>query len=248
MNPLPFCFRDRRHAGRVLASYLMDRNVGENPLVLALPRGGAPVGFEVAAALGAPLDVFLVRKIGLPVQPEFAMGSLASGGLRMLDHALIEEAGVTPEELARVTAREARELARREELYRCGRAPLQVYGREVIIVDDGLATGFTMRSAVAALRKLGCARITAAIPVGAEDSCAVIAREVDLLVCPLQPAVFHSVSLWYGEFSPTDDDEVRDCLDHSLPPCGCSGMPTSEMVDRLLFHRFQRRPGLDGNL
>ena len=243
MNPLPFCYRDRRHAGRVLASYLMDRFVGENPLVLALPRGGVPVGFEVAAALSAPLDVFLVRKIGLPIQPEFAMGSLASGGLRLLDHALIEEAGVTPEELARITAREGRELERCEELYRAGRAPLQLQGREVIIVDDGLATGFTMRAAVAALRKLGCSRITAGVPVGAEDSCAMLAAEVDLLVCPLQPSVFHSVSLWYGEFAPTEDAEVRDCLDHSLPPGNLGSMLTSTMVDRQLFNRIQRRRG-----
>ncbi|MDB6169275.1 MAG: phosphoribosyltransferase [Verrucomicrobia bacterium] len=214
----PIRYLDRRHAGRVLASYLMDQPVGDDPLVLALPCGGVPVGFEVANEVAAPLDVFLVCKLGLPIQPEFAMGSLVTGGLLLLDHSLIQEAGVSALEIDRVTRREERELERREELYRGGRAPLEVGGREVILVDDGLAGGFAARAAVAALRQLGCARITVGMPVGSPEMCAVLAREADLLVCPWRPASFHSIGQYYEDYAPTDDVEVRAWLCRSGQP------------------------------
>ncbi len=205
-------YRDRRDAGHTLALYMRGREVGTDPLVLALPRGGAPVAAEVAEALHAPLDVFLVRKLGLPEQPEVAMGAIASGGVRLLDEGLIAYADVSAGEVAAVTERETRELLRREQAYREGRPPLELRFRPVIVIDDGLATGFTMRAAVAALRKADCARITVAVPVGARSSCEELAREVDVLVCPLQPEAFRAVGQWYADFTPTTDDEVKDCL------------------------------------
>jgi putative phosphoribosyl transferase len=211
MNPAGI-YRDRRDAGRTLALYARDKEVGADPLVLALPRGGVPVAAEVADALNAPLDVFLVRKLGTPDQPELAMGAIASGGVRLLDETLIAYSDVSAGELAAVTERETRELERRERAYRAGRPPLELKFRPVIVVDDGLATGFTMRAAVAALRKADCARITVAVPVGARSSCEEVSREVDVLVCPLQPEPFRAVGLWYEDFAPTTDEEVRDCL------------------------------------
>ena len=208
----PRVYRDRRDAGHALALCVKDRDVGVDPLVLALPRGGAPVAAEVAAVLNAPLDVFLVRKLGLPEQPELAMGAIASGGVRLLDDGLIAYADVSAETVAEVTARETRELLRREQAYRAGRPPLELKFRPVIVVDDGLATGFSMRAAVAALRKAGCARITVAVPVGARAACEELARDVDILVCPLQPETFRAVGQWYADFAPTTDDEVRACL------------------------------------
>lgn len=205
-------YQDRRSAGRVLARFLALAPVGDHPIVLALPRGGVPVADEIATALGAPLDVFLVRKLGLPGQPELAMGALASGDVRVLDENLIEFAGVTPEELAAVIKRETKELERRESLYRRGLPPRNIAGRSVIVVDDGLATGSTMRAAVAALRRTGCRHLTVAVPVGARSTCAELASEVDTLVCPLQPEPFHAVGLWYDNFLPTEDAEVCDCL------------------------------------
>jgi predicted phosphoribosyltransferase len=211
-------YLDRCHAGRVLASYLMDQPVGDNPLVLALPRGGVPVGYEVADAVAAPLDVFVVCKLGLPIQPEFAMGSLVSGGLLLLDHSLIQEAGVSATDIDRVTRREERELERREEMYRGGRPPLELAGRDVILVDDGLGNGFAVRAAVTAMRQMGCSRLTVGMPVGSPDLCAALARDVDLLVCPWQPGSFHSVGEFYEDFAPTDDFEVRAWLTRAGQP------------------------------
>ena len=205
-------YRDRRDAGRTLALYLRGKETGTDPLVLALPRGGVPVAAEVAEALEAPLDVFLVRKLGLPGQPEVAMGAIASGGLRLLDEGLIAYADVSAAEVAAVTERETWELGRREQAYRAARPLPEVKFRPVIVIDDGLATGFTMRAAVAALRKAECARITVAVPVGARSSCEELAREVDVLVCPLQPEPFRAVGQWYTDFAPVTDDEVRRCL------------------------------------
>lgn len=185
---------------------------GDDPLVLALPRGGVPVADQVAEVLDAPLDVFVVRKLGLPTQPELAMGAIASGGVRLLDDRLIERAGVTADEVDRVTEHETRELARRESQYRGGRPRIDPRGREVIVVDDGLATGFSMRAAIAALRRLECGRLTVAVPVGAPSSCEEISAEADRLVCPLQPDPFHAVGLWYEDFMPTTDEEVEECM------------------------------------
>ncbi len=209
-------YRDRRAAGRALAKEPALHRPGPPPLILALPRGGVPVAAEIADALNAPLDVFLVRKLGLPDHPELAMGALASGGVRVLDAALIESARVTPEELAAVLKREAAELERREQRYRQGRPLADVRDRPVIVVDDGLATGFTLRAAIGALRRAGCRDLTVAVPVGAASSCADLAEEVETLVCPLRPHPFHAVGLWYDKFEATSDDEVIACLAHHL--------------------------------
>jgi len=205
-------YRDRRTAGRVLAKESALTRLGADALLLALPRGGVPVADEIATALGAAMDVFLVRKLGLPSQPELAMGAIASGGIRLFNVELLESAGISPEEFAAVVERESRELERREALYRSGRPPLNVAGRPIVVVDDGLATGFTMRAAIAALRRAGCHNLTVAVPVGARSTCAEIADEVETLVCPLQPEPFHAVGLWYDNFTPTEDEEVCECL------------------------------------
>jgi putative phosphoribosyl transferase len=212
----PQRYRDRTHAGAVLASHFMDAAVGANPIVLGLPRGGVPVAYVVAEALGAPLDVFLVRKLGLPHQPELAMGALASGGLRLLNHALIAEAGVSRDDIDRITEEEERELERREDLYRPGLPPLRLVGQSVVVIDDGVATGFSLRAAVAALRRFDCARLCVGVPVGAPETCADLADEVDLFICPLQPEPFRAVGEWYDDFSPTSDGEVIDCLTRSV--------------------------------
>jgi putative phosphoribosyl transferase len=208
----PAGYRDRREAGRVLAASLRGRNLGSEPIVLALPRGGVPVAAEVAVALGAPLEVFLVRKLGFPGHPELAMGAIASGGVQLLDEELIARAGVAPREIAAVIEREHHELRRREQAYR-PEGPLELHGRPAVVVDDGLATGFTMRAAVAAMRRLGCSRLTVAVPVGAKATCEEFAPEADLLVCPLQPETFTAVGQWYENFSQTTDEEVHACLE-----------------------------------
>jgi predicted phosphoribosyltransferase len=170
-----------------------------------------PVAAAVAEALGAPLDVFLVRKLGVPDHPELAMGAIASGDVRLLDEDLITEAGVSDQEVAAVIRRETEELHRRERAYRTG-GPPPVGSHPVVVVDDGLATGFTMKAAVTALRRAHCPRITVAVPVGAKATCEELAGQVDLLVCPLQPQRFHAVGAWYDDFSATTDDEVQACL------------------------------------
>jgi putative phosphoribosyl transferase len=209
---IPEMFRDRRHAGRVLAS-LLRRHAGRaDLLVLALPRGGVPVAFEVAEALEAPLDVFIVRKLGVPGQEEFAMGAIAAGGVRVLNDEVIRMVGIPPSAVEAVTQAETRELERRERLYRAGRPPLEVRGRTVILVDDGLATGSTMLAAARALRAQGPARTIVAVPTGAADTCQALRSEADEVVCALAPEHFRAVGLWYEDFSQTSDDEVRDLL------------------------------------
>ena len=204
-------YRDRIEAGQILASHLREQPLGPNPLVLALPRGGVPVGAEVAEALGAPLDVFLVRKLGVPDHPELAMGAIASGGVQLFDEPLIASAGLSEAEVAAVVRRETQELKRREQSYR-PKGPVDVASHSVIVVDDGLATGFTMRAAVTALHQAGCPRITVAVPVGAKSTCDELEREVDLLVCPLRPKEFFAVGEWYLDFAATSDEEVHACL------------------------------------
>jgi putative phosphoribosyl transferase len=206
-------YLDRREAGQTLAASLRGEDIGKDPVVLALPRGGVPVAAEVAEALDLPLEVFVVRKLGLPGHPELAMGALASGGVQLLDDDLIARTGVRPEEVAAVIDREHEELRRREQIYR-PRRMLSLGWRAAIIVDDGLATGFTMRAAVSALRRTGCPHITVAVPVGAEETCAEFVHEVDLLVCPLRPESFDAVGRWYEDFHQVSDDEVTACLMH----------------------------------
>ena len=208
-------FRDRRDAGRRLAAELRAYVDRPDVIVLALPRGGVPVGYEVARALHAPLDVFVVRKLGLPGHEELAMGALASGGVRVLDENLIRVARVSDSDIERVTAAELAELERRERQYRGERPFPDLTGKTVILVDDGLATGSTMRAAVAALRREGPSRIVVAVPVAAPETCDSVREIADDVICALTPEPFRAVGLWYEDFSQTTDEEVRDLLERS---------------------------------
>ncbi|GAB4333999.1 MAG: phosphoribosyltransferase [Dehalococcoidia bacterium] len=210
MARLPFA--DRREAGALLGKAVRERLVGREAVVLGLPRGGVPVAYEVAAALGAPLDVFVVRKLGVPGQEELALGAIASGGVQVLNEDLVRELGIGPEAIERIAERERHELERREHLYRDGRPPVEVRGRHVVVVDDGLATGATMRAAVAALRAHGPASVTVAVPVAAEDTRDMFRLLADDIICLATPEPFRAVGLWYRDFRPTSDDEVRDLL------------------------------------
>lgn len=212
-------FRDRFDAGRFLASKLRQFANRPDTIVLALPRGGVPVGFEVAKALNVPLDVFVVRKLGVPGYEELAMGAIASGGIRVLNEDVVRAAGIPQKTIVAVAAEEERELQRRERDYRDGRPPVAVEGRTVILVDDGLATGSSMRVAVLALKKKGPAEIIVAVPVGAPATCAEFESEVDQAICAITPEPFLSVGQWYEDFSQTSDEDVRDLLKRaaSLP-------------------------------
>jgi predicted phosphoribosyltransferase len=205
-------FRDRVEAGRLLAERLREYAGRDDVIVLALPRGGVPVAYEVAKALGAPLDVFLVRKVGLPGHEELAMGAVASGGVLVLDERLIQLRGIGREQLERVVQTELRELDRREAAYRGGREPLDLSGKTVILVDDGLATGASMRAAALAVRRLNPARIVVAVPVAAAETCDGFRDFVDEIVCEVTPKPFHAVGLWYDDFPQTSDEEVRELL------------------------------------
>jgi predicted phosphoribosyltransferase len=205
-------FRDRTDAGRQLAAKLAGYADRPAVLVLALPRGGVPVAFEVAKALHAPLDVFLVRKLGLPGHEELAMGAIASGGVRVLNEDVVRDLHIPDDVIDAVTAQERQELERRERIYRGNRPAPRVRGRTVILVDDGLATGSTMRAAVAALRRQKPDRIVVAVPVGAPETCEEFATEADEAVCARTPEPFHAVGLWYRDFSQTTDEEVHDLL------------------------------------
>lgn len=205
-------YRDRAEAGRILGGMLSGYANRDDVLVLALPRGGVPVGYEIARALHAPLDVFLVRKLGVPGHEELGMGALATGGVRVLNDGVLRSLDISREVVEAVTARERGELERRKRLYRDGRPPHDVRGRIVIVVDDGLATGSTMRAAVAALRRLGPRRIVAAAPVAALATCEEMRAEVDEMVCAFTPEAFYSVGAWYADFEQTTDEEVHDLL------------------------------------
>jgi putative phosphoribosyl transferase len=205
-------FADRREAGRILASLVMKYADRDDVLVLALPRGGVPVGFEVAKALRAPLDVFIVRKLGVPGHDELAMGAIATGGVRVLNDDVVISLELEPKVIDAVAAKEGKELARRERLYRGARPAPDVHGRTVILVDDGLATGSTMRAAVAALRKQVPARLVVAVPVAAPETCEEFKTEVDEVVCAATPRMFNGVGRWYGDFSQTTDEEVHELL------------------------------------
>jgi putative phosphoribosyl transferase len=205
-------FHDRRHAGRLLARLLMDYADRTDVLVLALPRGGVPVGFEVARRLHAPLDVFLVRKLGVPGIEELAMGAISTGGVRVLNEDVVRGLQIPEATIEAVAAEEQRELERRERAYRDDRPPPKVRGRTVILVDDGLATGSTMRAAVAALRQQHPARILVAVPVASGSTCEEMQEVADNVVCAITPENFRAVGLWYEDFSQTTDEEVYDLL------------------------------------
>jgi predicted phosphoribosyltransferase len=204
-------FADRADAGRQLASKLAQFE-GPDTLVLGLPRGGVPVAFEVAAALHAPLDVFLVRKLGVPGHEELAMGAIASGGVRVINRAVIEQLNIPREVFDSVAATEQAELERRERVYREQRPPAEVRHKVVIAIDDGLATGSTMRAAIVALRQREPDRIVVAVPVGAAATCAALRRQVDDVICALMPEPFLGVGVWYADFHQTTDAEVRALL------------------------------------
>lgn len=210
MEPRPF--RDRHEAGRLLAASLAAYANRPDVLVLALPRGGVPVAYEVACALDAPLDVFVVRKLGVPGHEELAMGAVASGGVRVLNDQVVRALRIPDYVIDAVAAREQLELDRRERLYRGGRPPPDVRGKTVILVDDGLATGATMHAAITALRQLQPARIVVAVPTAAPDTCKALQAEVEEVICAITPEPFYAVGVWYEDFSQTTDDEVRDLL------------------------------------
>jgi len=208
-------FRDRREAGRLLAAKLSGYANRPDVVVLALPRGGVPVAAEVARALGAPLDVFVVRKLGVPGHEEFAFGAIATGGVRVLNEEVVRALQIPDRVIDAVAAREQEELARRERVYRGDRPPLDVRGRTVILVDDGLATGATMQAAIRALRQQQPARIVVAVPTASLETCDELKRVVDEVICATTPDPFYAVGLWYEDFSQTTDEEVRELLARS---------------------------------
>lgn len=205
-------FANRADAGRELAAQLSAYAGLPDTIVLALPRGGVPVGFEIAMALGLPLDVVLVRKLGVPGHEELAMGAIASGGVRVLNDDVVGPLGIDAETIDRVAEIEERELERREIAYRDGRPTTNVRGRTAILVDDGLATGSTMLVAIRALRLQHPARVVVAVPTAAPSVCAEIGREADQIVCVITPEPFYAVGLWYDDFSETTDQQVRELL------------------------------------
>lgn len=207
-------FADRSDAGRRLAAAL-ERWRGENPVVLGLPRGGVPVAFEVACKLGAPLDVIVVRKLGVPYQPELGMGSIGEGGVTIINREVVKSAGVSEEVLAEVSQRERHELARRAELLRAGRPAQPLDGRTAIVIDDGVATGSTARAACLAARARSAARVVLATPVAAVGALAVLRQDADDVVCLETPSSFWAVGQWYGDFGQTSDKEVVDLLDRA---------------------------------
>jgi predicted phosphoribosyltransferase len=214
----PERFRDRREAGRLLATKLNAYANRPDVLALALPRGGVPVAYEMADALRVPFDIFLVRKLGVPGQEELAMGAVASGGVRVLNHEVVRALHIPEHVIEAVAAQQLEELERRERLYRDGRAPPELHCRTLILVDDGLATGATMRAAIEALRQRRPARITVAVPTASPDICEALRAEAQEVICWMTPKPFFAVSHWYDDFSQTTDEEVCDLLARRQQP------------------------------
>jgi predicted phosphoribosyltransferase len=208
----PHYFEDRSEAGQILASKLSKYANRPDVIVLALPRGGVPVGYEVARALNAPLDVFIVRKLGVPGYEELAMGAVATGGVRVLNEQVVNNLNIPDSVIDAVADWETEEIRRREERYRGDEPPPDVHGKTVILVDDGLATGATMLAALKALRQQRPARIVVAVPTAAPDTCEQMRAEADEAVCAITPEPFYAVGLWYENFSQTTDEEVRELL------------------------------------
>jgi putative phosphoribosyl transferase len=221
---MDFRFQDRSQAGQLLAARLSEYDGRADVVVLALARGGVPVGYEIALALHAPLDVFIVRKLGVPFQPELAMGAIASGGIEVLNEDLIDQLDISSADLQRVVAHEQAELQRREVAYRSGRPPLNVRGKTVIVVDDGLATGASMRAAVLALRRRGPGQIIVAVPVGAPSSVDALRHIADEVVCLRMPVPFDAIGAWYEDFSQTSDAEVCHTLEIAARGTGASAV------------------------
>ena len=207
-------FHDRRDAGRALARIMLGMRDWQGALVLGLPRGGVPVAYEVARSLDLPLDIMVVRKLGAPGQEELAMGAVASGGTRVVNEAVVRELGISPEALEASTRREIKEIERRERAYRDGNSPAPIGGRTVVLVDDGLATGASMMAAVRAVQTQA-REVIVAVPVAARATCDEISREVDLVICAETPRSFMAVGMFYRNFLPTTDEEVRSLLAES---------------------------------
>lgn len=210
MTHLPFA--DRRQAGDLLADRLADWHAGPDLLVLALPRGGVPVAFQIARRLGVELDVLIVRKLGVPGSPELAMGAIASGGIRVLNQDVVDAFGIDADALERVAGRERQEILRREQVYRGERPSPALAGRPLLLVDDGVATGATMRAAIAALRARQPAAIAVAVPVAPPDTVAILRKEADEVICLATPSPFFAIGNFYRDFGQTSDDEVRELL------------------------------------
>ncbi len=204
---------DREHAGKFLANQLSEYANTSDVIILALPRGGVPVAYEIAHKLSAPLDVLIVRKLGVPGHQELAMGAISSGGAIVLNEELITTLGISEPSIERVIEAEENELLRRETLYHVHGPLLDLHGKTIVLVDDGIATGATMKVAIKALRQKRPAKIIVAVPVAARDTCNEMVKLADQLVCPLKPINFYAVGLWYENFSQTSDDEVRTLLD-----------------------------------
>jgi putative phosphoribosyl transferase len=217
-------FEDRRDAGRRLAGKLL-RLEGERPVVFALPRGGVPVGYEISRSLGAPLDVFVSRKLGAPGQPEFGIGAVAAGGVRVLNEDVVRRLGIPDDYVEQVTARETAEVGRRLRYFRSGRPEPAVGGRTAILVDDGLATGVTARAAVEALRLRGPRRLVLAAPVCAAQTAELLRPGVDELVCLESPTDLGAIGFWYRNFEQTSDEEVVDLLERARSERGATGNP-----------------------
>ncbi|MGA2511747.1 MAG: phosphoribosyltransferase [Candidatus Acidiferrales bacterium] len=211
-------FQDRQEAGRKLAERLRAYANRNDVVVLGIPRGGVPVAFEVARALRAPLDIFLSRKLGVPGQEELAFGAIATGGTRVLDREIIEAVGISEEQIEQITAKVKTELERRENLYRGAQPPLRVEGLTVLLIDDGIATGSSMRAAIKALRQMKPARVVVAVPVAPQSTCSRLALEVDELICVHTPKDFYAIGQFYEDFSQVADEEVTALLRQAVQP------------------------------
>jgi putative phosphoribosyl transferase len=234
-------FENRVDAGRSLASRLRAYANRKDVIVLGIPRGGVPVAFEIAAALPAPLDVFVSRKLGVPGQEELAFGAIASGGVRILDREITEAVGISDAEVERITASVRKEVDRREKLYRGGRQALVVQGKTVILVDDGIATGSSMRAAIEALRQTKPERVVVAVPVAPLHTCNRLRSEVDELICPYKSESFYAIGQFYDDFSQVSDEEVIEMLQRAARLAespACAPGPVADVVEEASLESF----------
>jgi putative phosphoribosyl transferase len=229
-------FRDRFDGGRVLAAQLAHYSNAVDVLVLALPRGGVPVAFEIATRLNIPMDIFLVRKLGVPGYEELAMGAIASGGAFVLNEEIVQHLGISEQIINMAVSEQQRELERREELYRGSRPPPELKDRRTILVDDGLATGASMRAAIRALRQSRPASITVAVPVASASTCEQLKHEVDEMICARTPEPFEAVGQWYSDFQQLTDEEVTGLLNRAAHEQRVRRVTDQKAVEREVFH------------